>query len=89
MASISCEYLEELYLEQTLSNCNNQSVQEVVRQFDSRANEAIDKYLDTDKTHSHKIREFLLVNDNQGYPYFVMLLLFRAALHKEAIWYAS
>ena len=64
VASISCEYLEELYLEETLSNCNNQNVQEVVRQFDSRANEAIDKYLDSDKTHSDKIREFLLVNDN-------------------------
>ena len=60
-----------------------------MRQFDSRANEAIDKYLDSDKTHSDKIREFLLVNDNQGYPYLVMLLLFRAGLHSQAIWYAS
>lgn len=93
VATISCEYLEELYLQSTLNSRGNQfarTTEDAIRQFDMRACEAIDKYLDADKSHCHKIREFMVIDEsNDRYPYLVMLLLFRAGLHKEAIWFSA
>ena len=86
IATISSEYLEELYRNDQQAG----GTEEIVSQFDMRANETIDRYLDINNSHRFKIREFLVVDDSTNRcPYLVMLLLFRAGLHKEAIWFAS
>ena len=43
-----------------------------------------------DQHHAHKIREFMVLDEvTDSYPYLTVLLLFRAGLHKEAIWFCA
>ena len=64
--------------------------QEIVGLFERKANDSIDKYLDLDAKNVHIIREFMLIDEaNDRYPYLTVLLLFRAGLHAEAIWFCS
>ena len=58
--------------------------------YEQAASQSIDRYLDIDTYHKHKIREFMVCDeDNDQYPYLTLLLLFHGGLHQEAIWFCS
>ena len=56
--------------------------------FAKKANDSIERYLQIDGAHVHRIRDFMVIDEaNDSYPYLTVLLLYRAGLHAEAIWF--
>ena len=63
---------------------------EITGLFVKKANDSIDRYLQLDDSHLHRIRDFMVIDEtNDSYPYLTVLLLFRAGLHAEAIWFCA
>lgn len=89
IAQTSCAYLEQFYREIVIGGVDTKRREKVFEAFERQVMDVVISYKD-DMQVTQTLNKLVIWDQNRRtYPFFVLLLLFKAGMHREALEYCK
>jgi len=89
IARTSCQHLEKVYRDTVLRNVDTKKKDKVFGAFEDEVNRVVSSYQDFPENFNKILNETIHDEQRQTFPFFTLLLLFRAGMPQEALDYCK